>query len=300
MLVVSLIVFSAVRLIPGDAVDIMFQAEAGSSEQRDVLRQRLGLDRPWYVQYGSWLGGILTGNFGASLRTGMDVGGEIFRAFPVTLELVMLGTIIGSALGIVLGIVAATNRGRWLDWLIQPVGLVGLSIPNFWLGSLMLLAAGLYFPQLHVVGFVPFSEDPLRNLSVMILPSLALGLTLGSAVMRMTRTSVLEVMSQDFVRTARAKGMLEPSVLWRHILRNSLIPVITVITIQIGVLIGGSIVLERVFALPGLGRLLVTAIGERDYPMVQGITLLITFIFVMINLLTDILYRVLDPRVKLG
>jgi len=300
MLVVSLIVFGAVRLIPSDAVDMMFQAESGSEEQRQELRRMFGLDRAWYVQYLSWLGGILTGDFGTSMRTGISVGSEIARAFPVTLELVLLGTLVGSALGITLGVLAARYRGSFFDWLIQPLGLIGLSIPNFWLGSLFLIGVGFYLPGMRIVGYVPFGEDPLRNLAVMALPALALGLALGAAVMRMTRTSVLEVMQQDFVRTARAKGVREPTILRRHILRNGLIPVITVITIQVGVLIGGSIVLERVFALPGLGRLLVTAIGERDYTMVQGITLVISFIFVMINLFTDILYRVLDPRVKIG
>lgn len=300
MLVVSLIVFSAVRLIPSDAVDMMFQAESGSEEQRQELRRMLGLDQGWHMQYLAWAGGVITGDFGTSLRTGISVGSEIARAFPVTLQLVLFGTVVGSAIGITLGVLAARYRGSFVDWLIQPFGLIGLSIPNFWLGSLLLIGVSFYFPGARVVGYVPFLEDPLRNLSVMALPAIALGLALGAAVMRMTRTSVLEVMQQDYVRTARAKGVREPRILRRHVLRNGLIPVITVITIQIGVLIGGSIVLERVFALPGLGRLLVQAIGERDYPMVQGITLIISFIFVMINLITDILYRFLDPRLKIG
>ncbi|CAH1692524.1 Putative peptide transport system permease protein BAB2_1050 [Hyphomicrobiales bacterium] len=300
MVVVSLIIFAAVRLIPSDAVDMMFQAESGSPERRAELRRMLGLDRAWYTQYLSWLGGILTGQFGTSLRSGIPVGSEIARALPVTLELVLLGTLLGSFMGITLGVLAARFRGTFVDWLIQPIGLIGLSIPNFWLGSLFLIGVGFYLPGMRIVGYVPFLEDPVRNLSIMVLPALALGLALGAAVMRMTRTSVLEVMQQDYVRTARAKGVREPAILRRHVLKNGLIPVVTVITIQIGVLIGGSIVLERVFALPGLGRLLVTAIGERDYTMVQGITLVIAFIFVMINLLTDLVYRLLDPRVKVA
>jgi len=300
LLVVSIIIFGAIRLVPADVVDLMFQADSADSAQKEELRRRLGLDQPLYVQYGRWLGGILAGDFGVSLRNGTSVGAEILRALPVTLQLVLFGTILGAVVGILLGVLAAKFRAAWIDWLIQPIGLIGLSIPNFWLGSLMLIAVGLYFPTWSVVGYRSFLEDPLRNLTTMALPAAALGLALAAAVMRMTRSSVLEVMEQDFVRTARAKGMVERVVMRRHILRNALIPVLTVLTIQVGVLIGGSIVLERVFALPGLGRLLVTAISERDYPVVQGVTFVVSFIFVMINLVTDLLYRVLDPRVKTG
>lgn len=300
LFVVSVIVSGALRLIPSDAVDLLFQADGGSDALKEEMRRRLGLDRPWPVQYLGWVAGMLQGDFGTSMRTGIPVGRQIVQSMPVTLELVILGTLFGAFGGIVFGILAARNRGTFWDLLIQPVGLVGLSIPSFWLGSLLLMGAGIYLPQMRTVGYVGFFEDPLANLSVMLLPALALGLALGSAVMRMTRTSVLDVMNQDFVRTARAKGMREPVVMRRHILLNSLIPVITVITIQMGVLIGGSIVLERVFALPGLGRLLVSAIGERDYTTVQGVTFVLAFAFVMINFATDLIYKLLDPRVTIG
>lgn len=300
LLSVSAIIFSAIRLIPGDPVDMMFQGEAVTEERRAEARRELGLDRPLVVQYVSWLGGILTGDFGRSLRSGYDVGDQIAQALPVTLELVLLGAIFGSVLGVLLGVVAAIYRGTYVDMIVQPISLIGLSIPNFWLGSLMLMGVGLYMPSWQIGGYTAFLEDPAANLKIMVLPGLALSLALAAAVMRVTRTSVLDVMHQDYVRTARAKGMTKRVVLLRHILRNSLIPVITIIAIQVGVLIGGSIVLERVFALPGLGRLLVNAIGERDYIVVQGVTIVVAFIFVMINFLTDLIYRLLDPRITAG
>ena len=296
---VSLLVFLMLRFIPGDAVEIMLGANVDISPERvDALRRQLGLDLPVYQQYARWLGGVLRGDFGTSIWTGEPVTGEIMARLPVTLEITLLALLVALLVSFPLGILAAQARGTWGDTLVRVLSIIGLTLPSFWVGVLLLYFVSVRFPGFPAIGFVAFAEDPVGNLSRLSLPVVAVSLPMIAGLSRLLRSSLLEVMTADFVRTARAKGVKPRTLLYKHALRNALLPVVTIIGVQMGYLLSGVVVIEQVFAIPGLGRLIIGAVNERNYPLVQGTILVVTLVFVLVNLLVDLAYAWIDPRVE--
>jgi peptide/nickel transport system permease protein len=296
---VSVLIFVLVRLLPGNIVDIIAGTEGQISRaQRAQILREFGLDRPLPVQYGLWVWNMLQGNFGWSFRTSQPVAAIIASRLPITIELAVL-SILGVALvGIPLGILASVSRSVRVRTLVQIVGLLGLSVPNFWIAVLLILGASFLFGWLPALLYVPPWADPWVNLQQMFLPVLSLTLGLSAVVVRMTRSSMLEVLGQDFVRVAHAKGLSTRAVLLRHALRNALIPIVTVLGLQTGFLLGGVVITEQIFGLPGLGWTLLNGVYQRDYPVVQGTVMLFAVTFVLVNLLVDLLYTYLDPRIR--
>ncbi|PYN73676.1 MAG: glutathione ABC transporter permease GsiC [Candidatus Rokuibacteriota bacterium] len=301
LLGVSVAVFLLVRLIPGTVVDQMVGTEgAYSEESMRALRSFFGLDQPIYVQYVRWLGTLLRGDLGVSWRTGLPVLQMIVSRLLVTVELTFGAMVVALAVGVPLGMLSARRENTTLDHVVRVASLFSLSIPVFWQATMLILAVSLWLDWAPAVDFVSPWTDPLRNLAIIALPSLALGTAVAAVFMRMTRSSLLEVMRQDYIRTARAKGLPEQGVLWGHALKNSLIPLITVAGVQVGYLLGGAVVTEEVFTLPGVGRLLLWAVFQRDYPLVQGTILVISGLFLVSNLIVDLVYAYLDPRIHYG
>lgn len=299
---VSLLVFFVIRQIPGDAITARLGAEgAGSLTPAQIAEYRayFGLDKPLTQQYLEWIGGVLRGDFGTSEVRREPVLTAIFSTFPLTAELTLLALLIALVIGIPNGVLSATNPESTIDLISKSVSLLGLSLPNFWMGTLIILVLSTVFHYMPDAGlYTPFTQDPVRNLGQLIFPALTLGFAFSASVMRTTRAVVLETLSQDYIRTARSKGLRERTVLIRHALRNGMIPIITLVGIEFGYLLGGAVLVEQVFALPGIGRLTYTAILQRDYALVQGAILFIAFNFVLINLLVDFLYSAVDPRVS--
>ncbi len=294
---ISLAVFALLHMIPGDAVDLMMGVEANPELRAQLLRQ-YGMDYPWYVQYWNWISGVLRGDFGVSMRTGLPVLPEILSRFKVTLMLTLYSAVVSWLIAIPLGILAAIKRNTWIDGASRFLALLGVSIPNFALGTMVLLVLSLVFCYYPPLDYTPFLASPLGNLESLIWPSLVLGAIMAGSVMRMTRSALLENLQQDYVRTVRAKGAPERVVVLRHALKNSLLPIVTIVGMQIGSLLGGTVVTEQIFSLPGLGLYTLTGITQRDYPVVQGSILFFAFIFVVINLIVDILYSRIDPRIS--
>ncbi len=298
LLGLSLLAFALVRLAPGDTVTAMLGVHHNPSDA-EALRERYGLDKPLPVQYGIWLSRVARGDFGRSI-SGRAVVAELGDALPVTLELMLLSLGFAVAVGLPLGVLAALRRNRPADLVATFAGLVGISIPGFWLGTLLILLFALMLRWLPAGQFVDADVDLAANLRHMVLPGLALGTAVAAVIMRMTRASMLEVIRQDYVRTAQAKGLPRRSVVFKHALRNAVIPVLTVVGIQAGYLLGGSVVIEEVFSLNGVGRLALRAIGNRDYPLLQTVILMIGTAFVLINLTVDLVVAWVDPRIKRG
>jgi peptide/nickel transport system permease protein len=297
----SLLIFVMLRLLPGDVVDVMTSGDTpASNEQKQRLREAFGLDKPLPIQYVTWVGGILRGDLGTSLRTRESVTAILLRSLPVTLELTLLAAIMATVTAIPLGVLSAVRRDASVDYWSRIAGLIGLSLPNFWLATLVLLFTSLTFRWVPPVNYVSPFTNPGANLAQMLIPAAAIALHLMAIVMRMTRTMMLEVLRQDYVRTARAKGAGERAVVYRHALRNALIPVVSVIGFQVGGLMGGSAIVEVIFGLNGIGNTLVQGIFNRDYPLIQASALFLATIFVVVNLCVDVLYGYLDPRVKLA
>ena len=295
----SILIFLMLRLLPGDVVDIMMGTDAqAGTEARERLRESLGLADPLPIQYLKWVGGMFQGDFGESLRTGRPVVDILLSALPITIQLAFFAVVIAVVVAIPLGVISAVKRDTPLDFGARISGLIGLSIPNFWLATLILLATSTLLGWTPSRSYISPFEDPFGNIQQMFLPALALSVQLMAVVMRMTRTSMLETLGQDFVRTARAKGLSERIVVYRHALQNSLIPVITVIGFQLGSLMGTAAIVEVIFGLNGIGNTLLQAIFNRDYPVVQAATLYLAVAFVLINLIVDILYVLIDPRIK--
>ncbi len=294
---ISLVTFFLIRLVPGDVVAVMLGTDADPQKVAEI-RRLFGLDQPLHVQYLDWMGKLLRGDLGVSLRTRQPVTWEISQRLPVTLELALLSSLLTVALAIPIGILTAVKQYSKADYLATVLTILGVSIPGFWLGTMLSLVFALNLRWLPPIGYTPFFDNPLENLRNMILPTLSLSAALIAVVMRQTRSSMLEVIGQDYVRTARAKGLSEQIVTYRHALKNALIPVITVLGIQTGRLLGGAVVIEQVFALPGMGRLVVDSIAQRDYPLVQGVVMVIATVFVLSNFAVDLLYTVVDPRIK--
>jgi len=296
---VSILTFLMIRLIPGDAVQIMLGANAEvTPTQIAAMRDHLGLDRPLVVQYGIWAGRALRGDLGTSVWTGRPVMAEILPRVGVTAELTVLALGLAVVVGVPLGCLMATARRRWADYTIRCVSIAGVTMPSFWLGTMLLYAVSAAAPNAQMLGWVSFEDDPLGNLRRAILPVTALALPVLASFARIVRASMVEVMRQDYIRTARAKGVSERGIVIIHALRNALLPFLTSFGIMAGYLFGGSVIVEQVFALPGLGRLMVGAIAERNYPLVQASILLATLTFVLVNAVVDLLYAVVDPRIS--
>ena len=296
---VSALVFLMIRFIPGDAVQIMLGSNVEITPERlQALYTKIGLDKPLLEQYAGWIGGVVVGNFGTSLWTGAPVGEEIVARLGVTVELLTLSLGTAVLLAIPAGCLMAYVRRSVSDYVVRVITIIGVTMPSFSLCIVLILAAYKLLPGFASIGYVPFGDDPLANLSRMILPTLSLALPIVASLSRIMRSAMLDAMGQDYVRTARAKGVSEAAVIFRHALRNALIPFVTAVGIIAGYLFGGAIVVEQVFALPGLGRLVIGAIAERNYPLIQATILLVTSGFVVINFLVDMLYAAIDPRVR--
>lgn len=297
LFLVTVIVFMLLHLTPGDPAVSMLGEEA-SPEAIAALRQRLGLDQPLPVQYAKWLGSAVQGDLGRSIRSNQPVSEAIRERLPATIQLSLLAVIISLMIAIPVGIVSAMRRNSIMDTSATTVALLGVSLPNFFLAILMIYLFSLKLGWLPPIGYTPFFDDPLDSLKRMIMPALTLGTALAAIVMRMTRSSLLEVLDQDYVRTARAKGLTESRMVRVHAMRNALIPVVTVVGLQIGALLGGAIIVESIFVVPGIGRLLVDSIFQRDFPLVQGVVLFASLAFLFANLTVDLLYAYLDPRIR--
>lgn len=299
LVLASVVIFLGVRALPGDPALVAAGEEADPATVAAV-RAELGLDRALPVQYVRYLGQVLSGDLGESIRTGEPVSAAVGAALPVTVALALLALLVAVAVGVLLGVGAARGRGRWPDWGANAFSLVGLSVPVFWLALLAVLYLAVGLGAFPASGYVSPLTDPLRALHHLVLPALIVGLPTAAIVLRQTRASMLGALDSDYVRTARAKGLGERAVVWRVALRNSLLVLTTVVGLQLGQLVAGAAVTERIFALPGIGKLVLDAVFTRDYPVVQAVTLVITGAYVLINLLVDVLYTVVDPRVRVG
>jgi peptide/nickel transport system permease protein len=301
LLGVTVLTFLFIRLIPGDAIAARLgTSTALTPEQLASLRAYFGLDQPLYQQYWSWLLSLLRGDFGYSIRTGRPVLVEITERLPATLELATAATLIAVVIGLPLGLLSAMRPRSRVDVVARIGGLIGLSLPSFWLGTLIIVLFSLYLRWLpNTGGYVDFVRDPVGNLALIVLPAVTLGVALAAATMRMTRSAMLDVLSADYVRTAWAKGLPNTLIVRRHVLKNGLIVVVTLLGIQVGQLLGGAVVVEEIFSIPGVGRMLLAAILQRDYALVQGGVLVIAILFVLVNIVVDLLYGYLDPRIRL-
>jgi peptide/nickel transport system permease protein len=301
LLGVSILVFFAIRLVPGDAITATLGTEAGmlTEVQRQALERYYGLDKPALQQYFIWLGEALQGNLGFSIRHGKAVTSLILERFPLTLELAFFAIVIALSIGIPIGLLSALRQNSIFDILGRFLSLAGLAMPNFLLGTLIIFVLSVYFRVLPNAGdYTDFVTNPIKNLKQLFFPAFTLGFAFSASVMRMTRSSMLEVLNEDFVRTARSKGLAPRRVVNKHALRNALIPVLTLIGVEMGYLLGGAFIVEQIFALPGLGRLTINAVSQREYALVQGTALFIALNIVLINLLVDLLYASLDPRIS--
>jgi peptide/nickel transport system permease protein len=296
LLILSLGVFLMLHLTPGDPVQIMLGQDA-DPQSIAALRSELGLDQPLPVQYARWLSNVVRGDLGRSIRTHQPVMEAIVTRLPVTIELSLVSLIISLAIGLPAGVLAASRRNTSVDLASTGLALVGVSLPSFFLGILLILLFALWLRWVPPSGYTPFVQDPAMNLKQMFMPAVALGAALAGIVARLMRSSLLEVLDTDYMRTARAKGLSQQAVLLGHGLKNALLPVVTVVGLQVGALLGGAILIETIFALPGIGRLAVDSIFARDFPIVQGVVLFLALVRVLSNLIADLLYGQLDPRI---
>ena len=315
--IISIIIFFGTRLIPGDVIDAMVLriVDSGSvsidiEAAREMLERALGLDVALPVQYGRWMGvlpgadgnfsGILQGNWGKSLWHPSTVVEEIAQRWPITIELGIMALILGLLIALPIGIFSAVRQDSWGDHLARSFAIAAIAVPGFWIATLVMVFPAIWWGYMPPIMYVPFFEDPLTNLQMFIAPSFVLGLGMAGATMRLARTMMLEVLRQDYIRTAWSKGLRERVVVIRHALKNAIIPVITLIGLRVPILIGGSVVMERIFVLPGMGSLIFDSIGDRDYPLISGAVIFFGFGIVLINLLIDLTYAFLDPRVRYG
>ncbi|ONI69266.1 peptide ABC transporter [Kribbella sp. ALI-6-A] len=297
LLLATIVVFLGVRALPGDPA-LALAGEDRDPESLRAIREQYGLDDSLLVQFWQFVSHAVRGDLGTSIRTGESVTGMLRGALPVTLELSMLAIAVAGLVGVGAGVIAAVYRGRPAEWAANALALLGLSVPNFWLGLMAILYLSVAMGLFPASGFVPFFEDPIANLHHLVLPALILGTGLAAVIMRQTRSSMLDALSADYIRTAEAKGLPSSAVIGRHALRNSLIVVVTIVGLQLGALISGAVVTERIFALPGFGKLTVDAVFQRDYPVIQAVVLVTATAYIVINLLVDLLYSVIDPRIR--
>jgi peptide/nickel transport system permease protein len=294
---VATIAFALLHFIPGDPVDAILGVES-TPAAREALRHDLGLDRPLLTQYVAWWGEVLRGDLGESVMTGQSVSQLIRQRLPTTIPLAVLSMSIALAIAVPAGILSAVKRNTWVDGLVSMIAFAGLSLPGFWLGALLILGFSVHWRIFPPGGYVSVFQDPIDGLRHLVLPAIALGTTFAAVLTRMIRSSLLEVLGKDYIRTARAKGQIERRILIRHALRNALIPAVTIIGVQAGFLLSGALVIEQIFSLPGIGRLTVQAVFDRDFPLLQGCIIVIALIFVVANLITDLIYVYLDPRIS--
>lgn len=302
ILIVTIIVFVSVRFIPGQVVEIMAaqHGEAQDIERTiEIIRKQLGLDKPIYVQYFTWLGNVLRGDLGHSLwRPGESIGEDILQRVPISIELGILAIITALLIAIPVGIISAIRQDTITDHILRGIAILFISVPAFWVATIIIVYPAKYLNWMPTVLYTPFLENPIKNLSQFIIPALILGMAMSGTTMRMTRTMMLEVLRQDYIRTAWAKGLRERVVIFRHALKNALIPVVTIVGMQLPILVGGSVIIETIFALPGIGRYFIWALTQRDYPIVSAINLVIATFVMLCNLGIDLIYAYLDPRVQ--
>jgi peptide/nickel transport system permease protein len=298
LLLSSMLVFAGIRALPGDPA-LALAGESRTPQALHAIRVKYGLDHSIPVQYVSWLGHVVRGDLGTSSQTGLSVASTIVARLPVTLELAFLALLVAIGIGMSAGVLAAVRRGSAADHVSGTAALAGLSVPHFWLGLMMILLFSIALGVFPASGFVPFAADPLDNLRHMVMPALVLGTGLAAVIFRQTRSAMLESLSADYVRTARAKGLSERSVVGSHALRNGVLTVVTIIGLQLGLLISGAVVTEQVFVLPGFGKLTLDAILQRDYPVIEGVVLITTVGYIVVNLIVDLLYTVLNPRIRI-
>ncbi len=297
LLIVSILMFLVLNLLPGNAVTQIL-SDMGTVEQKAALEERYGLNLPISVQYWKWLTNFFRGDMGKSFMTSKPVAEKIFERIPVTAEMIVLAIALAILIGIPCGIFCAVRRGKTTDYILSTVAMIELSMPQFWIGMLLIMLLAVYMKVLPASGFTRFSIDPIRNLRSMIMPTITLGISLAAAIIRQTRSAMLDAIHQDYVITARAKGVKESRVFVKHALRNSLLPVVTAISSQINDMIGGAFVIETLFLLPGMGKMIVDAIYQRDYPVVMAGTMIVVTFIVIVNLCADILNTVIDPRIS--
>jgi peptide/nickel transport system permease protein len=297
LVIASLIVFTLPRLIPGDAVQLML-AEKSYAKDVEELRAKLGLDRALHVQYAEWLGRALRGDLGESLWTRRPVLEEIGRRLPVTIELAVFALAVALLIAVPVGVVSAARQDSLSDYVARSAAILGLSVPGFWLATLVVVLPAIWWGWSPVTEYADFSKSPAAHVGQFLLPALVLGVAAAAALMRLTRGMLLEVLRQDYVRTAWAKGLAERKIIMKHGLRNAIIPVVTLLGTQLPQIIGGTVIIETIFQLPGMSRFLFDAISQRDYPVIQGVNLVVVTMIVLVNLLVDALYAVLDPRIR--
>ncbi len=300
LLGVAMVIFFLMRIVPGDIVELKYVGQGAMISQETLQKERqlLGLDKPLWVQFGSWIGGLIRGDFGVSMWTGRPIAHEIAIRFELSLELSVMAMVLAVMLGIPLGMLSALRQDTWVDYALRIFSIAGLAMPSFWLGIVIILVLLIFFNWLPPMEFTSFWKDPGANLAQLIWPALAVGYRYSAMIMRMTRSTMLDVLREDYIRTARAKGLFEKVILIRHALKNALLPVMSVIGLELAFLMGGLVVTEQVFNLNGLGLLLVQSIDRRDYMMTQSLVLLVAFFFIAMNFILDILFAWLDPRVR--
>ena len=300
LLGVAILVFLMLRLMGGDPVEVMLRGEGANVSQEiiEAERIRLGLDQPMVVQFGKWIGGMLTGDFGVSMWTGNPVSAEIASRLELSIQVALMATCLAVLIAIPLGTLSALYKNTWIDHVIRIFSIAGLAVPSFWLGMIIILLLLSFFHWHPPVAFTPFFENPRHNLAQLIWPALAVGYRYSAVATRMMRSTLLEVLQEDYIRTARAKGVYERLVVVRHALANAMLPVVTVIGLEFAFLIGGLVVTEQVFNLNGLGKLFVQAVARSDFTMVQSLVLLVAVFFIVVNFLIDLLYAWLDPRIR--
>ena len=296
----SIIVFTTVRLIPGDIIDLMLSQNdiSAGKMDREALVQALGLDRPLWSQYITWVGNLLRGDLGNSLWQSTPVVDRLIERIPATFELGLIAILIGLSIALPVGIYSAIRQDTAGDYIARSFSILLLAVPSFWLGTMVVVIPSIFWGWSPEVSYIPFTEDPWGNLQQMLVPAAVLGAALSAVTMRMTRTMMLEVLRQDYNRTAAAKGLPERLVVFRHALRNALIPVITLIGLQAPLVIGGAVIIEQIFGIPGMGTLLLDAVNQRDYPIITGVFLVTGLAVMLINLVVDLSYGLLDPRVR--
>ena len=300
LLGVAILVFAMLRLMGGDPVEVMMRGDGANVPQAVIEQERvrLGLDRPIYVQFGKWLGGMATGDFGVSMWTGKPVSQEIASRLQLSLQVAVMATVLAVLISIPLGTLSALYKDTWIDQVIRVISIGGLAVPSFWLGMIIILVLLSYFHWHPPITFTPFFENPRENLAQLIWPALAVGYRYSAVATRMMRSTLLEVLQEDYIRTARAKGVFERLVVVRHALSNAMLPVVTVIGLEFAFLIGGLVVTEQVFNLNGIGKLFVQAVARSDFTMIQSLVLLIAAFFILINFAIDLMYAWLDPRIR--